>query len=169
MTPMNEKMLAELTRRFGAAGVSIAPGRVSALTEMVTVVIDAGLGTEFALRSFEDIFPEVDALVRAEKCELRRTATNPALVACWNPAELGPYGFRMPPVDDEGCALVRPDVYDELVQVLPWGEAELFDWKSVVESAQDQGLHEAAEWIENHPGDYLLGAYQGFDAWWECD
>jgi hypothetical protein len=81
----------------------------------------------------------------------------------WPKAALEPYGWYGFPVDDKGCALVPPGVHDELVLVLG-AEAEQFDWKSVVESAWEHGLTEAAEWIEDYPGNYLLGVYQGFES-----
>lgn len=77
--------------------------------------------------------------------------------------ELVPYGFRWPPVDDEGPAMVPVDVYSGLETALNWCEGDLFNWTLAAWFAREYGWWETAEWIEDHPCDYLLGVYQGFD------
>lgn len=162
-----EELLAELDRRFATAGIPAEPVQMLKIAEAVAAVTAVGLTILSALRSLDQMFPEVGVLLRAEREELVRTAADPALVACWGPSELEPYGWIWgAPVDELGCALVPPGVHDELCQALPLCEAEQFDWQSVVRSARELDLHEAAGWIEDHPGDYLLGVYQGFDAGW---
>ncbi len=73
------------------------------------------------------------------------------------------YGFRWPPVDDEGPAVVPLDVYCGLEAALTWCEGDRFNWVLAAWFACELGWHEAGEWIEDHPGEYLLGVYQGFD------
>ncbi len=73
------------------------------------------------------------------------------------------HGFRWPPVDDEGPAVVPFDVYGGLQAALPWCEGDRFNWELAAWFACELGWHEAGEWIEDHPGEYLLGVYQGFD------
>ncbi len=81
----------------------------------------------------------------------------------WPKAALEPYGWRESPVDDEGPAVVPLDVYCGLEAALPWCEGDRFNWALVVWFVRELGWHEAGEWIEDHPGEYLLGVYQGFD------
>ena len=78
-------------------------------------------------------------------------------------SELQAYGFRWPPVDDEGPAVVPFDVYCGLQAALTWCEGDRFNWVLAAWFACELGWHEAGEWIEDHPGEYLLGVYQGFD------
>lgn len=81
----------------------------------------------------------------------------------WPKAALEPYGWRGSPVDDEGPAMVPIEVYTGLEAALPWCEGDLFSWQSVAWWAREFGWHEAAGWIEDNVGEYLLGVYQGFD------
>ncbi len=66
-----------------------------------------------------------------------------------------------PPVDDQGPAVVPEIVFMALGQVLPVCEV-WFHWQEAAWWARNLGWAEASDWIEDHPGEYLLGVYQGF-------
>ena len=159
-TSGEEELLAELGRRFAVVEMPVAKGQMLKIVEAVAVVTAVGLGTLSALRSLHEMFPDVKALLRAEKQERLRTGVD---LAPWDPAELQPYGWRESPVDDEGSALVPFEVYTGLEETHPWCEGDLFNWKFAAGWALNSGWHEAAAWIEDHVGEYLLGVYQGFD------
>jgi len=66
-----------------------------------------------------------------------------------------------PPVDDQGPAVVPEIVFMGLEQVLAHCEI-LFHGEEAAWWARNLGWSETAEWIEDQPGEYLLGVYQGF-------
>lgn len=66
-----------------------------------------------------------------------------------------------PPVDDLGPAAVPERVFMGLEQVLAHCEL-LFHGEEAAWWARNLGWPETSDWILDHPGEYLLGVYQGF-------
>jgi len=59
--------------------------------------------------------------------------------------------------------LVSKEVREGILAVRDTGRTNMFDIDAVKEIAYELGYEEVVDWIENHPGDYSRGIFEGFE------
>ena len=59
--------------------------------------------------------------------------------------------------------LVSKEVREGILAVRDTGRTNMFDVDAVKKIAYELGYEEAADWIENHEGEYVAGIFEGVE------